>query len=58
LYILDRDDFNINNSSNTDSADDNYVDKNSYTWRNLALFTHYQALLWTRDGAIKRSYTK
>lgn len=37
---------------------DNYVDKNSYTWRNLALFTHYQALLWTRDGAIKRSYTK
>ncbi|CAG2236537.1 RB1 [Mytilus edulis] len=37
---------------------DNYVDKNSYTWRNLALFTHYQALLWTRDGAVKRSYTK
>jgi hypothetical protein len=25
LYILDRDDFSINNSSNTDSADENYV---------------------------------
>ena len=25
MYILDRDDFSINNSSNTDSADENYV---------------------------------
>lgn len=25
MYILDRDNFNINNSSNTDSADENYV---------------------------------
>lgn len=37
---------------------DYYVDKNSYSWTNLALFSHYQALLWTRDGAVKRSFTK
>lgn len=37
---------------------DYYVDKNSYSWTNLALFNHYQALLWTRDGAVKRSFTK
>ncbi|WAR30460.1 hypothetical protein MAR_033002 [Mya arenaria] len=37
---------------------DNYVDPRSYSWKNLALFSDYQAQMWTPGGDIKTSYKK
>ncbi|GFN90224.1 hypothetical protein PoB_001673000 [Plakobranchus ocellatus] len=35
-----------------------YVDKDSYTWRNMPLFDDYQRHLWTPDGTVRSSYKK
>ncbi|KAJ8300676.1 hypothetical protein KUTeg_022195 [Tegillarca granosa] len=37
---------------------DNYVDYNSWTWRNIPLLNDYQAHMWTKDGAIKKTCRK
>ncbi|KAL3872445.1 hypothetical protein ACJMK2_040371 [Sinanodonta woodiana] len=37
---------------------DNYVDKNHYSWKNLSLFSDYQAQMWTNDGGIKQTCKK
>lgn len=35
-----------------------YIDPRTYSWKNLALFTDYQAQMWTKDGGIKESFKK
>ncbi|KAH3792136.1 uncharacterized protein LOC127838403 [Dreissena polymorpha] len=37
---------------------DDYVDPRSYSWKNLALFSDYQAHMWTQGGDIKKTYKK
>lgn len=37
---------------------DSYVDYRCYSWRNLALWSDYQAHLWKGDGSVKTSYRK
>ncbi|XP_059142524.1 uncharacterized protein LOC131930145 [Physella acuta] len=37
---------------------DTYVDKDSYSWRNLPLFDDHQRHLWTPEGAVRSSYKK
>ncbi|GFS05622.1 hypothetical protein ElyMa_006524800 [Elysia marginata] len=35
-----------------------YVDKDSYTWRNMPLFDDFQTHLWTPAGTVRSSYKK
>lgn len=37
---------------------ENYVDPRTYSWKNLALFSDYQAHMWTESGGIKSSFKK
>lgn len=37
---------------------ENYVDPRTYSWKNLALFSDYQAHMWTEAGGMKTSYKK
>ncbi len=37
---------------------DSYVDPRSYSWKNIALFSDYQAQMWTEGGAMKSTYKK
>ncbi|XP_013087324.2 uncharacterized protein LOC106071705 [Biomphalaria glabrata] len=37
---------------------DNYVDKDSYSWRNMQLFDDFQRHLYTPEGAVRTSFKK
>ncbi|XP_060586238.1 uncharacterized protein LOC132741981 [Ruditapes philippinarum] len=37
---------------------DSYIDPRTYSWKNLALFSDYQAHMWTDNGGIKSAYKK
>ncbi|XP_012945407.1 uncharacterized protein LOC101861170 [Aplysia californica] len=37
---------------------ENYVDKNTYSWKNMPLFEEYQRHLWTPAGTVRDSYKK
>ncbi|KAL4219154.1 hypothetical protein ACF0H5_021736 [Mactra antiquata] len=37
---------------------DSYIDPKTYSWKNLALYTDYQAHMWTESGGIKNGYKK
>ncbi|XP_067661004.1 neurofilament medium polypeptide-like [Haliotis asinina] len=39
-------------------SETSYVDINSYSWKNLALYKDYQQNMWTSDGAIKTTCKK
>lgn len=38
--------------------DHSYVDKDSYSWKNMPLFEEYQRHLWTREGTVRDSFKK
>lgn len=37
---------------------ENYVDKNTYSWKNMPLFEEYQRHLWTREGTVRDTFKK
>lgn len=37
---------------------ENYIDPRTYSWKNLSLYSDYQAHMWTPNGDIKSTYKK